>query len=312
VAQQCAEVLSQLRAGSILEIGAGTGALAADVLLRLDALGRLPVRYLILEVSADLRERQRRTLKARAPHLHERVEWLEAPPTEPLDGIVLANEVLDALPVTRFRWRAEHCEELGVAVEHERLVWASRPASSELDAVCRSLSASAGGWDEGYQSEYCARLRPWTHAVTQLCRNGAVLWIDYGLPRAQYYLRERRDGTLLCHFRQRAHADPLLYPGLSDITAWVDFTSLAEAGAAAGFSLAGFTTQTYFLAALDIDREMQHLAGTDRNRFARLAGEARRLLLPGEMGERFKVMAWRKGKELALRGFALKDFRHTL
>jgi SAM-dependent MidA family methyltransferase len=312
VAQQCGDVLSQLGAGSILEIGAGTGALAADVLLRLDELGRLPVRYLILEVSADLRERQRHTLKARAPHLHERVEWLDAPPTEPLDGIVLANEVLDALPVARFRWRPGRCEELGVAVERERLVWAARPAPSELDEICRSLSERAGGWDEGYQSEYCPRLRAWTHAVTRPCRNGAVLWIDYGLPRAQYYLPERRDGTLLCHFRQRAHADPFLYPGLSDITAWVDFTSLAEAGAAAGFRLAGFTTQTYFLSALEIDREMRHFAGADQNRFARLANEARRLLLPGEMGERFKVMAWLKGKELALRGFALKDLRHTL
>jgi SAM-dependent MidA family methyltransferase len=312
VAQQCADVLSQLGAGSILEIGAGTGALAADVLLRLDALGRLPDRYLILEVSADLRERQRHTLQTRAPHLYERAEWLDAPPTEPLDGIVLANEVLDALPVARFRWRAERCEELGIALEHERLVWAARPAPSELEEICRSLADCAGGWDEGYQSEYCPRLREWTHAVTQPCRNGAVLWIDYGLPRAQYYLPERRDGTLICHFRQRAHADPLLYPGLCDITAWVDFTSLAEAGAAAGFSLAGFTTQSYFLSALNIDREMQHLAGADQNRFARLANEARRLLLPGEMGERFKVMAWLKGKELALRGFALKDLRHTL
>jgi SAM-dependent MidA family methyltransferase len=312
VALECAELLSQLGAGSIMEIGAGTGALAVDVLLRLEALGRLPARYLILEVSADLRERQRQALGLRAPHLQGRVEWLDGPPTEPFDGIVLANEVLDALPVARFRWSPGRCEELGVAVEHDRLVWAARAAPSALDEVCRSLAQSAGGWDEGYASEYCPRLPDWTLAVTRPLQNGAVLWIDYGLPRSQYYLRERRDGTLLCHFRQRTHADPFLYPGLSDITAWVDFTRLAQAGAAAGFSVAGFTTQTYFLSALDIDGEMRHLAGADQNHFARLANEARRLLLPGEMGERFKAMAWLKGKELALRGFALKDLRHTL
>jgi SAM-dependent MidA family methyltransferase len=313
VALECAQVLSQLGAGSIMEIGAGTGALAADVLLRLDALGRLPARYLILEVSADLRERQREALQTRAPHhLRERVEWLDGPPTVPFDGIVLANEVLDALPVTRFRWNSGRCEELGVAVEHDRLVWAARPAPVALEEICRSLAQSAGGWDDGYASEYCPRLADWTLAVTRPLQNGAVLWIDYGLPRSQYYLRERRDGTLLCHFRQRAHDDPLLYPGLSDITAWVDFTRLAQAGAAAGFSVAGFTTQTYFLSVLGIDREMQRLAGADQIRFARLANEARRLLLPGEMGERFKVMAWLKGTELALRGFALKDLRHSL
>jgi SAM-dependent MidA family methyltransferase len=312
VALECAAVLSQLGAGSIMEIGAGTGALAVDVLLRLEALGRLPARYLILEVSADLRERQGEALRTRAPHLRERVEWLDGPPTVQFDGIVLANEVLDALPVTRFRWSSGRCEELGVAVEHDRLVWAARPAPGTLEEICRSLAQSAGGWDDGYVSEYCARLADWTLAVTRPLQNGAVLWIDYGLPRSQYYLRERRDGTLLCHFRQRAHDDPFLYPGLSDITAWVDFTRLAQAGAAAGFSVAGFTTQTYFLSALDIDREMRRLAGADQTRFARLANEARRLLLPGEMGERFKVMAWLKGREPALRGFALKDLRHSL
>jgi SAM-dependent MidA family methyltransferase len=312
VALECAQVLFQLGAGSIMEIGAGTGALAADVLLRLDALDRLPARYLILEVSADLRERQREVLRTRAPHLQGCVEWLDGPPEERFDGIVLANEVLDALPVVRFRWSAGRCEELGVAVERDRLVWAARPAPSALGETCRLLAQSAGGWDEGYASEYCPRLADWTLAVTRPLRNGAVLWIDYGLPRSQYYLRERRDGTLLCHFRQHAHADPFLYPGLSDITAWVDFTGLAQAGAAAGFSIAGFTTQTYFLSGLDIDREMAHLAGADQMRFARLANEARRLLLPGEMGERFKAMAWLKGRELALRGFTLKDLRHTL
>jgi SAM-dependent MidA family methyltransferase len=312
VAQQCADVVGSFADASILEIGAGSGALAADVLSRLDALGRLPARYLILEVSADLRERQRRTLEARIPRLRHRIEWLDAPPSAAFDGVILANEVLDALPVARFRWHARHCEELGVRSADDRFVWAPRPASAALEEVCRGLEAGAGGWDDGYVSEYCPRLPAWTRAVTQALRGGIVLWIDYGLPRRSYYLRERRDGTLICHFRQRAHADPFLHPGLQDISAWVDFTLLAEAGTRAGFEVAGFATQAHFLAALGVDREMEYLAGADQTGFSRLADEARRLLLPGEMGERFKAMAWQRGSNAPLRGFALQDLRHTL
>ena len=148
--------------------------------------------------------------------------------------------------------------------------------------------------------------------MAQSLRRGAVLWFDYGLPRAQYYLPERHEGTMLCHFRQRVLEDPFVNPGLQDITAWVDFTAVAEAGLAAGCEVAGFSTQALFLAGLGIDREMRWLAGDDENRFARLANQARRLMLPGEMGERFKAMAWIRGVERDLSGFLLQDLRHTL
>ena len=161
-------------------------------------------------------------------------------------------------------------------------------------------------------SEYCPRLAAWTQSVTHSLRNGAALWFDYGLPRSQYYLPERREGTLMCHFQHRAHGDPLLYPGLQDITAWVDFTRLAEASRAAGFTLSGFATQSHFLAGLSVDREMQILAAGDDGEFARLANQARQLMMPGEMGERFKAMAWLRGLDLPLSGFALQDLRHTL
>jgi SAM-dependent MidA family methyltransferase len=312
LARQCAEVLEQLKGGMVLEIGAGTGALAADILMRLESLGRLPARYAILEVSADLQERQRRTLELRVPHLLGQVEWIRTPPTAAFDGVILANEVLDALPVTRFRWYSARCEELGVSVERNRFVWSPQPASAELTLVCRSLAQAGGGWAEGYVSEYCARLPAWTEEVTRGLRRGLALWIDYGLPRRQYYFPERRDGTLMCHFRQRAHDDPFLHPGLQDITAWVDFTRVAEACGPAGFSLAGFCTQSYLLAALGVDEEMRHLAGSDQHRFARLANEARRLMLPGEMGERFKAMAWLRDLKIPLSGFSLQDLRHTL
>jgi SAM-dependent MidA family methyltransferase len=312
LARQCAEVLERLKGGTILEIGAGTGALAADILMRLESLGQLPGQYLILDVSADFKERQRRTLERRVPHLSGRVEWIESPPAAQFDGVILANEILDALPVTRFRWNSTQCEELGVSIERDRFVWSARPAGPELTLVCRSLADAGGGWADGYVSEYCARLPSWSLEVTRALRRGLALWIDYGLPRRQYYFPERRDGTLMCHFRQHAHGDPFLHPGLQDITAWVDFTRLAEACAPAGCSLAGFCTQSYLLAALAVDQEMRQLAGSDHYRFARLANEARRLMLPGEMGERFKAMAWLRELEMPLTGFSLQDLRHTL
>lgn len=311
VAAQCAEVLAALDDGSILEIGAGSGRLAADVLGRLEDLKCLPAQYWILEISADLRERQHRLLESRLPHLLGRVRWLESPVEKPFDGVVIANEVLDALPVARFRWHAGAVEEFGVVIEDERFAWSARQSSEGFTAACRRLNV-ASGWQDGYLSEYCPRLAAWTHAVTRHLRRGAALWFDYGLPRAQYYFPERRDGTLLCHFRQRAHDDPLRYPGLQDITAWVDFTALAEAARAAGFQVAGFTTQAFFLAGLGIDRQMQRIAGGDTRAQARLGGEARRLMLPGEMGERFKAMAWLKGLDMPLSGFGLQDLRHSL
>jgi SAM-dependent MidA family methyltransferase len=320
VAKQCAEVLRAVGGGSILEVGAGSGRLAVDILGRLETLAQLPARYLILEVSGDLKERQRTLLHAALPHLSRRVVWLDALP-EPFDGVVLANEVLDALPVTRFRWDGKLFEDLGVTFRNGAFESAARPADAAMSGRCAALMASAMLTEkqrhgtlplDGYVSEYCPRLPSWTVGVARSLRTGAVLWFDYGLPRAQYYLAERHDGTLLCHFRHRVHDDPFRYPGLSDITAWVDFTAVAEAAGPANCRLAGFTTQAFFLAGMHIDAEMHAFAGGDANRFARLANQARRLMLPGEMGERFKAMAWLRGLELELSGFALQDLRHTL
>jgi SAM-dependent MidA family methyltransferase len=309
---QCAEILRELHGGSVLEIGAGSGRMAADILARLESSQALPESYWILEVSAELRERQRRLLEERVPHLLGRIRWLDRLPEEPFDGLILANEVVDALPVARFRWRRSGVEEMGVALKNGRFAWAARPAKATMTEVCSRLSAAGGGWEDGYVSEYCARVPAWTQAVTQALRRGAALWFDYGLPRTQYYLPERHDGTLACHYQHRMHGDPFLNVGLQDITAWVDFTLLAEASREAGFELAGFTTQAHFLAGVGIDREMRRLAGSDDNQFARLANQARQLMLPGEMGERFKAMAWLRGLSIPLTGFALQDLRHTL
>lgn len=312
VAQQSAQVLRHCGGGSILEVGAGTGRLAVDVLARLESLGCLPDRYFILEISADLRERQRALIGGRFPRLADRVSWVDEPPNEPFDGVILANEVLDALPVARFRWDRTACQQLGVVFAHGEFSWAERRASTEMTRALSALAEAGGGWEDGYVSEYCPRLEPWARKILSSLRRGAVFWFDYGLPRAHYYLPERHEGTLICHFRHRARADPFAHPGLQDITAWVDFTALAEACLAVKCELAGFTTQAYFLAGLGIDREMRELAGDDENHFARLANEARQLMLPGEMGERFKAMAWTRDIERDLAGFALQDLRHTL
>jgi len=312
VARQCAQVFEALAAGSILEVGAGSGQLAVDVLTRLEALGRLPDRYFILEVSADLRERQQRRIRASIPHLCERLSWLDALPAEPFDGVIVANEVLDALPVKRFRWSASGCEELGVSQSGGTLCWSARPAERELRDACIRLAAATAPWQDGYVSELCPRLEAWSAAIVERLRRGVVLWFDYGLPRRHYYLPERRDGTLICHFRHRAHGDPLVHPGLQDISAWVDFTALALAGERAGCELAGFTTQAFFLAGLGIDAELRRAAGDSEREFMRLAQEAKRLMLPGEMGESFKVMAWARDVDGELDGFALQDLRYSL
>lgn len=320
VAVQCAEVMRGVSAGSVMEIGAGSGRLAADVLARLESLGQLPDQYWILEVSADLRRRQREHLEKRLPRLLDRVHWLDRPPEGSFDGVIIANEVLDALPVARFRWHPSAVEELGVemrggaraAAGSREFSWSARPANAAMLRSCRELSEAGGPWGDGYVSEYCPRLAAWSCAVTQALRRGAVLWFDYGLPRAQYYLPERHEGTLVCHFRQRASDDPFAHVGLQDISAWVDFTRVAEASREGGFELAGFTTQAHFLAGLQIDREMRLAAGSDDNHFARLANQARQLMMPGEMGERFKAMAWLRGLDVALSGFALLDLRHSL
>lgn len=312
VAVQCAEILSELRLGCVLEIGAGSGRLAADILARLEMQGRLPERYSILEISADLRERQRAYLGRRLPHLLARVHWLDQPPEQPFEGVILANEVLDALPVARFRWRKGTVDEMGVAISGGEFVWAARPANAAMTRISNELSARGDRWDEGYTSEYCPRTSAWVKSVTQPLARGAALWFDYGLPRAQYYLPERRDGTLVCHYRHRMSSDPFAHIGLQDITAWVDFTRVAEAGRDAGLELAGFTTQAHFLAGLELDREMRLAASGDEILFARLANQARQLLLPGEMGERFKVMACLRAMDMPLSGFKLLDLRHTL
>jgi SAM-dependent MidA family methyltransferase len=312
IAAQAAEVLTRLGGGDVLEFGAGSGGMAADVLLELEALGRLPGRYLILDVSADLRERQRRTIMERAGDLAGRVEWLDAPPAG-FVGIMLANEVLDAFPVERFRVRSGAINALGVTWQLGRLDWSEIRAPAHLTQAVRAIEQGIGArLPEGYTSEWSPRLAPWIATVAAALARGVVLLIDYGLSRAQYYRPERVDGTLLCHFRHRFHADPFRHVGLQDIGAWVDFTAVAEAAVAAGLAVAGYATQAHFLIAAGLERLLAATATYDLEARLHVSREAMVLTLPGEMGERFKVIALTKDYDAHLCGFALRDLAASL
>jgi len=301
VARQCADVLAAT-GGDILELGAGTGRMAACVLRSLAEIGVLPDKYAILEVSADLADRQRARLGELPKELRDRVIWLDRLPAAPMRGIVLANEVLDALPVQRFFVRAGHARELGVALVGDGFAW--QESSSEISDI------PAEDLPDGYISEVCSRVDPWIAGVSQCVSQGALLLFDYGLPRAHYYHPQRADGTLRCYFKQRAHDNPFINIGVQDITAWVDFTRVADAGLAAGLEIAGFVTQAAFLLGTGI--EAMTMEVDDVALRARLAGEARRLLMPGEMGESFKVMALCRDLDVPLRGFAYQDLRRSL
>jgi SAM-dependent MidA family methyltransferase len=311
VAAQCAEVLAAT-GGEILELGAGTGRMAATILSALDAQGAPPGRYSILEVSGDLAARQRTRLDALPPRLRERVVWLERLPEAPLRGVILANEVVDALPVRRFTVSGGTVRELGVALgESGTLQAAAGPADAALARACEGMFGSPPrNLPEGYTSEVSLRLSPWIFALGACLERGAVLLLDYGLPRAHYYHPQRIAGTLRCHFHQRAHDDPFINLGVQDITAWVDFTRAAEGATVAGLEVAGFATQAAFLLALGLERRVA--AAADEVSRARLAGEARRLIMPEEMGEAFKAMALTRAYEAPLLGFTLQDLRRQL
>jgi len=312
LAVQCEEVLRTLGGGDVLELGAGSGAMAAALLEELGRRDALPGRYLILDVSADLRDRQRATLAAAVPGLLDRVVWLDRLP-EGFSGVVVANEVLDAMPVERFVIRGGHVNALGVTWQIDRLEWSETRAQATLVDAVRAVERDTGAaWPDGYASEINLGLGDWLAALSASVAHGLLLFVDYGLPRREFYAPERRDGTLLCHFRHRFHDDPFTRLGHQDITAWVDFTALAEAGVAAGLGLAGYTTQAHFLIGCGIGEFIVNVAELDVVSRVNLSRQVMLLTLPGEMGERFKAIAFVKGYDSPLRGFAVRDLRHTL
>lgn len=295
--------LAAIGARGVLELGAGSGALAAQLLDTFAKLGR-DVRYQILEPSADLRQRQQLALQAFAGRVH----WLDRLPEAPVRAVVVANEVLDALPVTRFTIDDGEPKALGVVADGEGFAWSAHGATPELTAAVRRIEGSLQRTlANGFSSEVCLALPGWFRALGAALERGSLLFADYGLARSDYYHEQRAEGTFVCHYRHRASTDPFVYPGLQDITAWVDFSACADAASAAGFDVAGFTTQGHYL--LSVLAALPPELAADLNS-PREQSALKTLILPGEMGERFKVLLLRKNASgLELPG---KDFRHRL
>lgn len=313
LAHQCAEILNGLGMGSILELGAGTGIMARDLLLELEKQNSLPETYFILEVSADLKQRQQDYLNKAIPHLIERVVWLDALPEKRLSGVILANEVLDALPVSRFKKISSGFKEMQVGWDENKFVWVEGDAELDMTNALEKLQQDLSSpFPENYVSEINMRLEPWLSALNDTLEQGVMLFIDYGYSAAEYYHPERSDGSLLCHYRHQVHADPFFYPGLQDITSSVNFTAVAECADSLGLNVSGYTNQTYFLFACGLESLVADINKLDIKEQVKITQQVRVLTLPEEMGERFKVLALTKKYDHALKGFALMDQRVRL
>lgn len=276
--------------GEVLELGPGSGRLAFDLLTALDAEGACPRRYLLLEVSADLIERQKALLAGLPPHLRERVQWIAHLP-EKFEGAIVANEVLDVVPVHLLHFTEGAVFERGVALEGERLVWRDAPLPASLWPSAEAIEACfPDGVPSGYLTEAAPGVSALVASLGESLARGALVFIDYGFHRAEYYLESRRAGTLMCYYRHTAHPDPFLYPGLQDLTTHVDFTRVAEAGAGAGLTLAGYTTQAQFLLEAGIAECLA--ARTGAGDALALNTQVQRLLNPAQMGESFKVIGF--------------------
>jgi len=321
IARVAAEVLGNYSPGVILEVGAGTGCMAAEIIRVLENHGGVLDRYLILETSAELRQRQRDTLQERIPDSIGQVEWLDKFPETAINGVILANEVLDALPVTRFSRTGlaprqdgvGHLQNSGVGADGDRFCWKPAPPSDVLRERVNAIEAALEApLQHGYTSEISLRLPAFIHSLGNALNRGLVLIIDYGLPRREFFHPDRDQGTLICHYRHRAHPDPFLYPGLQDITAWVDFTAVAEAAVEAGLHVAGYTTQAHFLLGARVDEEFANAAAPDLPGQLELSRQLQTLMMPGQMGERFKVMSLVRGIDVVPAAFQHRDLRHLL
>ena len=308
IAHALRPVLRVCDAPVVVEFGAGSGKLACELLRALQALDALPERYLIMELSPELRARQQALVREQLHGLSERVEWLDRLPQAGIEGAVVANELLDAMPVHRFRMAESGLEEQCVACEggELRAGWmpARRPLQEAVDRLGLELPS-------GYISEINLRLQPWIGELGRLISRGAALLVDYGYERRDYYSPDRNSGTLLCHYRHHANTDPLYLPGMQDITAHVDFTAVAEAADSAGLAVSGYTSQAAFLLGCGIEQMLEGMAQKQDAEWFALVEGFKRLVLPTEMGERFRVMALTRGLQTAPEGFT-QDMRFRL
>ena len=309
IAKQCQQILSSLQDGVILEFGAGSGRMAAEILKELARLDHLPARYFILEVSAQLRQRQQLTLQTHAHEFLERVCWLDRLPSQPLQGIILANEVLDAMPIQRFSLEEKDVGEFYVSYQDDHFAW--RVFSTPDLTLRHAVEALRSDLSVGYVSEINPVLPGWIRSLSAVLSRGVIILIDYGFPRREYYHPQRHQGTLMCHYQHRAHTDPLILVGLQDITAHVDFSAVAQAAMSTGLHVAGYTTQAHFLLACGLPELLSHYYSKDFKAYLQVAQQVKMLTLPSEMGELFKVIALTQHFDVPLQGFE-KDERNRL
>ncbi len=317
LAKQCQQVLSEISSGCILELGPGTGVMAIDILRELERNNVLPSIYYMLEPSADLRQRQQQRVKNEIPHLEERIIWLEHLPEKMIEGVILANEVIDAMPVKRIVFDHE-IEEYAVTCESEssgqtRFQWVNKKFDQKsMNIVQELLDTLKETLPTPYTTEINFYLKPWLNSLNDILDKGLILISDYGYPRQEFFHPQRHAGTLICHYRHHAHDDPFLYPGLQDITASVDFTAVAEAAVDIGLHVSGFTTQAHFLIACGLDEIVSDHDSDDVAMKVEITHQVSRLTMPGEMGEKFKFIGLTKSLDIQLKGFDFIDQRARL
>jgi SAM-dependent MidA family methyltransferase len=306
MARQLVEVM-QASTPNILELGAGSGKLALDILIELEKLDALPESYSILEVSADLRQRQQALLSAKLPHLANRVHWLDALP-ENISGAVIGNEVLDALPVHVLHWTKGSVHEVGVTNKDHRFIWQDKPL--EIPALLEVVKNIQVPND--YLSEVSLAARGLVASLCERMDKGALLFVDYGFGAGEYYHPQRSRGTLMCHYRHHSHDDPFYLPGLQDITAHVDFSAVAEAAIDNGAHFLGYTSQAHFLLNNGMAEFLVEVSPNDVKAYAPLSAQLQKLTSPAEMGELFKVIALGMELDQPLAGFLRGDLSRLL
>lgn len=316
LANQLSEIIDNIssrHAVSLLEFGAGTGVLAVDILRQLQVLDKLPQNYYILELSAELQLRQKQMIDQEIPELADRVQWLSEVPDAMGNVIVIANEVLDAMPAELFEIGVDGVHSKVVGVEDGKLVSRYMPADEKTCEVIETISRRSDiEFQPGYRSEYNPAILAWLSSLEEKADSMVVLLIDYGYAETEYYHPDRATGTMMCYYRHRAHDDALWWPGLQDITAFVNFTDVAYAADSLSMGVAGYTTQAAFLLANGLSELHAEQVSDDIQQQVKLSQQIKTLTLPTEMGDRFKVMALTKNYDAPLTGFSMLDLRNRL
>ena len=312
LANQCAQILDSIPNSSILEVGAGTGILAITILKKLGEIGQLPSSYKILEVSPDLIERQRKNISMEVPEFNSVVTWIDTLPAD-FEGVILANEVADALPFERFIRTKSDVLEVSVTYSDKNFIYQMRPAKDQLkESVLNIENQLDARLAEGYSSEVSLTLEAWGRDLITSLNHGILLVLDYGLGMRDYYHSERDQGWIRCHYRHHAHEEPLIFPGIQDITSWVNFSILARVAIQCGAKISGFTNQSNFLINSGLEKEFvnfKHLSTRDQ---LTLSKEIKVLTLPSEMGENFKCLGIQKGNLPVINAFSNGNRSHIL